>query len=94
LKTKIFRSTLNSALAYYNAGVFAVNLKVVGLAPVNLRKKVKQKQDCQFRLVANYSQNKNFSAEIEFRKIGSFLAMSGPLFLTLPTALDTGCHAI
>jgi hypothetical protein len=33
LKTEQFSSALINAVAYYNAGVAAVNLKVAGLAP-------------------------------------------------------------
>jgi hypothetical protein len=37
LKTRTFSSTLKNTVAYYNAGVVAVNLKVEGLAPVHIR---------------------------------------------------------
>jgi hypothetical protein len=33
LKTKIFYSTLKNTVGYYNAGVVAVNLRIVGLGP-------------------------------------------------------------
>jgi hypothetical protein len=33
LKTKIFYSTLRNGVGYYNAGVVAVNEKIVGLGP-------------------------------------------------------------
>jgi hypothetical protein len=41
LKAKLFSSTLKHALAYYNAGVAVLNSKVVGLAPVILKKSQK-----------------------------------------------------
>jgi hypothetical protein len=33
LKAKFFKNSLKNAVAYYNAGVVAVILKIVGLAP-------------------------------------------------------------